>query len=88
MPTFDHVISAQSKNYRYTTNHQVVVDADIRLVALIGRPLPGYPQRLQGVGGTRRQAAVDKTTTIADGGYLGTGLVTPHHKRKGEDLSG
>ncbi|NEB21386.1 transposase family protein [Streptomyces coelicoflavus] len=32
------------------------------------------------------KAAVGKTTTIADGGYPGTGLVTPHRRRQGEEL--
>ncbi|GAA0452228.1 hypothetical protein GCM10010361_15400 [Streptomyces olivaceiscleroticus] len=28
VPTRDHTVAAQSKNYRYSTNHQVVIDAD------------------------------------------------------------
>ncbi|QUW88887.1 MULTISPECIES: transposase family protein [unclassified Streptomyces] len=41
VPTRDHSIAEQSKNYRYSTNHQVVIDADTRLVVAVGRPLPG-----------------------------------------------
>lgn len=41
VPTRDHTIAEQSKNYRYSTNHQVVIDADTRLVVTIGRPPPG-----------------------------------------------
>jgi hypothetical protein len=41
VPTRDHQVAEQSKNYRYSTNHQVVVDADPRLVVAVGRPLPG-----------------------------------------------
>lgn len=41
VPTRDHTIAEQSKNYRYSTNHQVVIDADTRLVVVVGRPLPG-----------------------------------------------
>jgi hypothetical protein len=41
VPTRDHSIAEQSKNYRYSTNHQVVID--------------GQPQRLQGVGAVRRE---------------------------------
>lgn len=41
VPTRDHMIAEQSKNYRYSTNHQVVIDADTRLVVVVGRPLPG-----------------------------------------------
>jgi hypothetical protein len=31
-PTRDHQVAQQAKNYRYSTNHQVVIDADIRLI--------------------------------------------------------
>ncbi|GHF61636.1 hypothetical protein GCM10018787_07400 [Streptomyces thermodiastaticus] len=40
-PTRDHQVAEQSKNYRYSTNHQVVIDTDTRLVVAVGRPLPG-----------------------------------------------
>lgn len=41
VPTRDHTIAERSKNYRYSTNHQAVVDADTRLVVAVGRPLAG-----------------------------------------------
>ncbi|EMF31020.1 transposase for IS112 [Streptomyces gancidicus BKS 13-15] len=41
IPTLDHTIAEQSKNYRYSANHQVVIDADTRLVVAVGRPVPG-----------------------------------------------
>ncbi|MEU7214048.1 transposase [Streptomyces sp. NPDC044989] len=37
VPTRDHGIAQQSKNYRYSTNHQVVIDADTWLVVAVGR---------------------------------------------------
>lgn len=40
VPTRDHTIAERSKNYRYSTNHQVVIDADTRHVVLVSRPLP------------------------------------------------
>ena len=86
MPTRDHAIAAQSKNYRYSTNHQVVIDADTRLVVMVGRPLPGNRNDCKAWEESGAKAAVGKTTTIADGGYAGTGLVMPHRRRKGEDL--
>lgn len=55
VPTRDHQVAEQSKNYRYSTNHQVVIDADTRLVVVVGRPLPRQPQRLHGMGGIRGQ---------------------------------
>ncbi|QKV90533.1 hypothetical protein HUT19_01020 [Streptomyces sp. NA02950] len=41
MPTREHFVAEQSKNYRLSTNHQVVTDADSRLGVVVGRPLPG-----------------------------------------------
>lgn len=75
VPTRDHTIAEQSKNYRYSTNHQVVIDAHTRLVVLVGRPLPGNRNDCKAWAESGAKAAVGKTTTIADGGYLGTGLV-------------
>lgn len=41
VPTRDHKVAVQSENYRYSTNHQVVIAADTELVVALGRPLPG-----------------------------------------------
>ncbi|MFF2573172.1 hypothetical protein [Streptomyces sp. NPDC058084] len=41
VPTRDHSVAEQSKNYRYSTNHQVVLDAGTRLVVVVGQPLAG-----------------------------------------------
>lgn len=86
VPTRDHAVAEQSKNYRYSTNHQVVIDADTRLVVVIGHPLPGNRNDCRAWEESGAKAAVGKTTTIADGGYPGSGLVMPHRRRKGEDL--
>ncbi|MFJ1915839.1 transposase [Streptomyces sp. NPDC088147] len=86
VPTRDHTIAEQSKNYRYSTAHQVVIDADTRLVVVVGRPLPGNRHDSRGWEESGAKAAVGKTMTIADGGYQGTGLVIPHRRRKGGDL--
>ncbi|WP_073743353.1 IS5/IS1182 family transposase [Streptomyces sp. CB02115] len=86
VPTRDHSIAEQSKNYRYSTNHQVVIDADTRLIVLVGRPLPGNRNDCKAWEESGATAAVGKTLTIADGGYPGTGLVMPHRRRKGEEL--
>ncbi|MBZ4324588.1 transposase, partial [Streptomyces huiliensis] len=85
VPTRDHSIAAPSKNYRYSTSHQVVIDADTRLVVVIGRPLPGNRNDCTAWEESGAKAAVGRTTTIADGGYRGTGLVIPHYRRHGED---
>ncbi len=46
VPTRDHDVAAPSKNYRYSTNHHVVIDTDAETHR---RPRPaatGQPQRL------------------------------------------
>ena len=84
VPTRDHTIAEQSKNYRYSTNHQVVIDADTRLVVVVGRPLPGNRNDCKAWEESGAKAAVGKTTVIADGGYRGTGLVIPHRRERGQ----
>ncbi|MEW1914272.1 transposase [Kitasatospora sp. NPDC085895] len=87
VPTRDHTIAAQSKNYRYSTNHQVVIDAHTRLVVAVGKPLPGNRNDCKAWEESGAKAAVGRTTTIADGGYPGTGLVIPHRRSKGGELT-
>jgi hypothetical protein len=84
VPTRDHAIAAQSKNYRYSTNHQVVIDADTRLVVVIGQFLPGNRNDGKAWEQSGAKAAVGKATVIADGGYRGTGLVIPHRRARGQ----
>ncbi|MFI7241700.1 transposase [Streptomyces qinglanensis] len=86
VPTRDHTVAEQSKNYRYSTNHQVVIDADSRLVVVVGRPVPGNRNDCKAWVESGAKAAVGNTMAIADGGYPGTGLVMPHRRRKGEEL--
>ncbi|MFF6877995.1 transposase [Streptomyces sp. NPDC012474] len=84
VPTRDHTIAEQSKNYRYSTNHQVVIDADTRLVVAVGRPVTGNRNDCKAWELSGAKDAVGRTTVIADGGYRGTGLVIPHRRGKGQ----
>lgn len=88
IPTRDHTIAEQSKNYRYPTNHQVVIDADTRLAVVIGQPIPGNRADCRAWEESGAKAAVGGTVTIAGGGYPGTNLVMPHRRRKDEEPSG
>ncbi len=74
VPARDHAIAERSKNYRYSTNHQVVIDADTRLVVVVGRPLAGNRNDCKAWEKSGAKAAVGKTTTIADGGYPSAGV--------------
>ncbi|MFJ9588186.1 transposase [Streptomyces acidicola] len=84
VPTRDHTIAEQSKNYRYSTNHQVVIDADTRRVVAVGRPVPGNRNDCKAWGLSGAKDAVGNATVIADGGYRGTGLVIPHRRERGQ----
>ena len=86
VPTRDRSVAEQSKNYRYSTAHQVVIDADSRLIVVVGRPLPGNRHDSRGWEESGAKEAVGHTMAIADGGYQGTGLVIPHRRTKGEEL--
>lgn len=39
--TRDYAVAAPSKNYRYSANLQVMIQADTRLVVAVGQPQPG-----------------------------------------------
>ncbi|MFK0025063.1 transposase family protein [Streptomyces sp. NPDC090798] len=86
VPVRDRKVGASSRNYRFSANVQVIIDADTRLVVATARPAPGctadahvwrdsgLPQQCQGV------------TVLGDGAYINTGLVVPHRKRPGRAL--
>ncbi|GGO00066.1 hypothetical protein GCM10011610_68680 [Nocardia rhizosphaerihabitans] len=78
VPTRDHKVAVQSENYRYSTNHQVVIDADTELVVALGRPLPGNRNDCRAWTESGAAEACRNAVVIADGGYQGTGLIIPH----------
>ncbi len=84
VPIRDHTIAEQSKNYRHSTNHQVVIDADSQLVVAVGRPLPGNRNDCKAWELSGAKAAVGRATVIADGGHRGTGLLIPHRRERGQ----
>ncbi|MFC7636806.1 transposase [Streptomyces thermogriseus] len=85
VPTRDHTIAERSRNYRYSTSHQVVIDAGTRLVVAIGRPVPGNRNDCRAWEDSGAKDAVGTTpVVIADGGYRGTGLVIPHRRERGQ----
>ncbi|MEU7318705.1 transposase [Streptomyces sp. NPDC007083] len=87
VPTRDRTIAQQSKNYRYSTNHQIVLDAESTLVVAVGRPVPGNRNDCRAWEESGAKAMVGQVTTIADGGYRGTGLLIPHRRAPGQELA-
>ncbi|MGC0407454.1 hypothetical protein RKD31_000697 [Streptomyces sp. SAI-163] len=84
VPTRDRSVAASSKNYRYSTNLQVVIDANSRLVVAIGLPLPGSRNDCRAFTESGINRACRGAPTLADGGYQGTGLLIPHRKRRSQ----
>ncbi|GAA1237679.1 hypothetical protein GCM10009578_093300 [Streptomyces rhizosphaericus] len=87
VPTHDRTISASSKNYRYSTNHQVVIDANTRRVVAVGRPLPGNRKDCRAFTESGVNRSVKNAPLLADGGYLGCGALIPHRKPRGGQLT-
>jgi hypothetical protein len=86
VPTRDHEVAVHSKNYRYSTNHQVAIDADTELVVALGKPLPGNRNGCRAWTESGAVHASRNAVVIADGGYQGTGLIIPHRRSPGVEL--
>jgi hypothetical protein len=88
VPTHDRSVSASSKNYRYSVNMQVVIDANTRLGVAVGDTTPGNRHDSRAY----RESGVDQlcagAQVMADGGYLGNpGVIIPYRKPdKGRSL--
>ncbi len=81
VPVRDRRVGSSSRNYRFSANVQVIVDADTRLVIAVARPVPGttadaHAWRVSGLA-----EHCQGVTVLADGAYLNCGMVTPHRKR-------
>jgi hypothetical protein len=86
VPTRDRTVAASSKNYRYSTNHQVVIDAGTQLVVALGTPLPGNRNDCRAFGGSGAEHACRNVDVIGDGGYIATSAIIPHRHKPGEAL--
>jgi len=81
IPTRDHRLASQSKNYRYSTNLQVAIDANTRLVIALGDPQPGNRNDtiVYRSSGINQQLAGREV--MADGGYRGNPeVIMPYRK--------
>ncbi|KWW98659.1 Transposase IS4 family protein [Carbonactinospora thermoautotrophica] len=55
MPTRDRTVAERSKNYRYSTNLRVAIDANTRLVVAVGDPQQGNRNDSPGLSGVRHR---------------------------------
>ncbi|MER5386262.1 transposase family protein, partial [Streptomyces sp. NPDC002688] len=69
IPVRDRKIGASSRNYRFSANVQVIIDADTRLVIASARPAPGNKADAHVWRESDLPAAAAGTTVIADGAY-------------------
>jgi hypothetical protein len=77
VPVRDRKVGASSRNYRFSANVQVIVDAETRLVVATARPLPGNTADAKAWRDSGLSAHCEGVTLIGDGAYINTGLVVP-----------
>jgi hypothetical protein len=87
-PTRDHRLAAPSNNYGSSTNLQVAIDADPRLVVATGDPQPGNRSDCTVYRDSGVTEALAERTVMADGGYQGNrDVITPYRQpRDGAEL--
>ncbi|WP_030619049.1 IS5/IS1182 family transposase [Streptomyces fulvoviolaceus] len=86
IPVRDRTVGTSSRNYRFSANVQVIVDADTRLVVAAARPVPGTTADAQAWRDSGLAEQCQGVTVLGDGAYINTGLVVPHRKRPGRAL--
>lgn len=83
VPLRDHRLAAQSKNYRYSANLQVAIDADTRLVIALGTPQPGNRNDCTAYRDSGINTVLAGRPVLADGGYRGNPEVIMPFRRPG-----
>ncbi|MEU9382787.1 transposase family protein [Streptomyces sp. NPDC048279] len=83
IPLRDRSVAASSRNYRFSANVQVVVDADTRLVIAAARPVPGTTADAHAWRASGLSRHCEGVTVLGDGAYLNCGMALPHRKRPG-----
>lgn len=86
IPVHDHQVAASSKNYRFSANLQVVIDANTTLSIAVGRPLPGNRNDCKAYTESTVDQQCKGATVMSDGGYQGNpGVIMPYRKRRKTD---
>lgn len=86
VPVRDRKTGASSRNYRFSANVQVIIDADTKPVIAAARPVPGNTADAHGWRDSGLAPVRDGVAVLGDGAYISTGLVVPHRKRPGRTL--
>jgi hypothetical protein len=81
VPLRDRSLAARSKNYRYSANVQVAIDANTRLVIATGEALPGNRNDCQAYRDSGIETKLAGRHVMADGAYQGNpGVIIPYRK--------
>ncbi|WUQ36871.1 transposase family protein [Streptomyces sp. NBC_00234] len=83
LPVRDRKVAASSRNYRFSANVQLIIDADTRLVIATAPPVPGNRADARVWRESGLAEHCHGVTVLGDGAYINTGLVVPHRKRPG-----
>ncbi len=86
VPVRDRKVGVSSRNYRFSANVQVIMDAETRLVVAAARPVPGNTADAKAWRDSGLAAHCEGVTVLGDGAYINTGLIVPHRKRPGRPL--
>ncbi|QFR01551.1 transposase [Streptomyces phaeolivaceus] len=81
VPVRDRNVGSSSRDYRFSANVQVVVDADTRLVIAAAHPVPGSTADAHAWRASGLAEHCQGVTVLGDGVYLNCGMVVPHRKR-------
>nr|WP_270891962.1 transposase [Streptomyces sp. DHE17-7] len=77
VPVRDRKVGASSRNYRFSANVQVIVDAETRLVVATARPVPGNTADAKAWRDSAWRTHA-RRTVLATGAYkINTGLIVP-----------
>ena len=72
IPVRDRQVGASSRNYRFSPNGQVIIDADTRLVVATARPASGNRADAQLWRNSGLAQPCDRVTVLGDGAYIHT----------------
>ncbi|WLW56817.1 transposase family protein [Streptomyces sp. YU58] len=86
IPVRNRQVGASSRNYRFSANVQVIIDADTKPVVAAARPAPGNRADAQVWRNSGLAWHRDGITVPGDGAYMNTGFVVPHRERPGRSL--
>ncbi|MER5950402.1 transposase family protein [Streptomyces sp. NPDC001904] len=75
VPVRDRRVGSSRRNYRFSANVQVVVDADTRLVIAAARPVPGTTADAHAWRASGLAEHCEGVTLLGDGAYLNCGMV-------------